>query len=312
MKAVSLFSGCGGSDAGLARLGVDVMMANDILPYAKDVYLANNPETDFILGNVKEIKSFPEVELLVGCYPCQGFSQGGKRKADSAINYLYQEFDRALRIIKPKAFVVENVSGMLRSNNHQLFKNQIIRFRLAGYKVKYKLLNARDYGIAQSRKRVFLVGVRSDLDYSYEFPDAIYGEEEDKSNYVTLRDAIGDMEPWPEGEFYDTDFHWYYLSRNRYRGWDEQSATIVSNERHVTLHPSSPRLIKLGTDKWRFESDKPARRFSYREAAVLQGFRKNLIFPETGNRLNRYKVIGNAVPPPLFEAICKPLVHNLS
>ncbi len=63
MRAVSLFSGCGGSDKGLARLGVDVVMANDILPYAKDVYLANNPETDYILGNVTDIKCFPKVEL---------------------------------------------------------------------------------------------------------------------------------------------------------------------------------------------------------------------------------------------------------
>jgi len=311
MKAVSLFSGCGGSDEGLHRLGVDIVLANDIMPYAKDVYLANLPSTDYKLCNVNTIKSFPKVDLLVGCYPCQGFSQGGKREADSKINYLYREFDRALRQIKPKAFVVENVSGMQRANNSQLFNNQLIRFRLAGYKVKYKMLNASDFGLAQSRKRLFIVGVRSDLDFEYSFPPPMYGT--NLSNKpVTLKDAIGHMVLWPEGEYYDYDFHWYYLSRNRYRKWDQQSPTIVSSERHIGLHPVSPILIKKGSDKWRFENDSPARRFSYREAAILQGFDENIIFPETGNRTQRYKVIGNAVPPPLFEEVCRSIVKNLN
>jgi DNA (cytosine-5)-methyltransferase 1 len=311
VEAVSLFSGCGGSDAGLIKLGVDVVVANDILPYAKDVYEANHPDTDYILGNVADIKSFPKVDLLVGCYPCQGFSQGGNRDADSKLNYLYQEFDRALRYIKPKAFVVENVSGMLRSNNSQLFRNQLTRFRLAGYKVKYKLLDARAFGLAQARKRVFLVGVRSDLGIEYEFPEGQYGEGEKKKPYQTLRDAIGHMEEWPEGEFYDYDFHWYYLSRNRYRGWHEQSTTIVSNERHIGLHPVSPKLIKRGPDNWEFESDKPARRYSYKEAAILQGFDEDMVFPENITRTQIYRVIGNAVPPPMFEAVCSKLVDML-
>ena len=308
MQAVSLFSGCGGSDAGLARLGVDVVMANDILSYAKDVYLANHAETDYVLSNIKDIPSFPKVDLLVGCYPCQGFSQGGKRQANNSINYLYQEFDRALRAIKPKAFVVENVSGMIRSNNKTLFDNQLTRFRLAGYRVKHKLLDAKNFGLAQTRKRVFLVGVRSDLDFEYEFPVPVYGDSKNLLDFTTLEDVIGDMNPWPEGEFYDKGFHWYYLSRNRRRNWNEQSTTIVSNERHIGLHPISPALKKVGIDEWKFESSKRARRYSYREAAILQGFDKNIIFPDSGSRKQRYKVIGNAVPPPLFEAVCEPLL----
>lgn len=72
---VSLFSGCGGSDAGVLRAGFNVLMANDILPYARDVYLENHPETDYILGDISGLQSFPSAELLIGCYPCQGFSQ---------------------------------------------------------------------------------------------------------------------------------------------------------------------------------------------------------------------------------------------
>ncbi|WP_137592106.1 DNA cytosine methyltransferase, partial [Escherichia coli] len=65
---VSLFSGCGGSDAGVLRAGFDVLMANDILPYARDVYIANHPETDYILGNIADVTTFPKSDLLVGCY----------------------------------------------------------------------------------------------------------------------------------------------------------------------------------------------------------------------------------------------------
>ncbi len=115
--AVSLFSGCGGSDFGAHRAGFDILMANDILPYARDVYVVNLPETDYQLGDVSNIRSFPKADVLLGCYPCQGFSQGGVRDPARKINYLYREFDRALRQIKPKAFVVENVSGMRRSRS---------------------------------------------------------------------------------------------------------------------------------------------------------------------------------------------------
>lgn len=73
--------------------------------------------------------------------------------------------------------------------------------------------------------------------------------------------------------------------------------------RHAPLHPSSPKLLRLGTDAWVFEEDRPARRISYREAARLQGFDGDLIFPETGGLGMRYRVVGNAVPPPLFRAV---------
>ena len=107
MKAVSLFSGCGGSDAGVLATGFEVVMANDILPYARDVYLANHPETDYQVKDVSKIQHFPAADLLVGCYPCQGFSQGGVRNPDAKINKLYLEFARALGLIRPKAFIVE-------------------------------------------------------------------------------------------------------------------------------------------------------------------------------------------------------------
>lgn len=298
-SVVSLFTGCGGSDAGLIAAGFEVIFATDISAYAKDVYEANLPTTDYQCKDIKTIKSFPKADLLVGCYPCQGFSQGGARVSDKKINYLYREFDRALRYIRPLAFVVENVPGMQRSDLVHLLQNQLVRFRLAGYSVGYQVLNAASYGVPQHRKRIFIVGTRSDLNVRFAFPNPTHTDTE----FVTVKDALAGMPDWPTGEFLDHEFHWHYMSRNRRCDWDKPSKTILSNARHMPLHPISPTLVKVHADKWEWESDSPARRFSYREACCLQGFRRDWAFPEHGSIMQRYKAIGNAVPPALFTNI---------
>lgn len=308
MQAVSLFSGCGGSDAGVVSAGFDVLMANDILPYARDVYVANHPATDYVLGNISKVEHFPAAQLLVGCYPCQGFSQGGVRNPDARINQLYLEFARALGKIRPKAFIVENVSGMVRRNFSHLLQDQIKVFTEAGYRVKAQVLNAVNYGVAQERKRIFIVGIRSDFDMEYQFPLPTHGDGLELPR-KTIQQAIGDLPAWPEGEFYAREFHWYYMSRNRRQGWGDASKTIVANPRHMPLHPMSPALKKREHNVWEFESDGLARRFSYREAARLQGFADGFEFPDStaGSLDMRYKVAGNAVPPPLFEAVARAL-----
>jgi DNA (cytosine-5)-methyltransferase 1 len=312
MKAVSLFTGCGGSDAGLVAAGFEVVMANDILPYARDVYLANHPATDYLVQDVGQIEHFPSADLLAGCYPCQGFSQGGLRDPSHKYNKLYEKFRDALVKIKPKAFIVENVSGMVRKNFRHLLEDQLRVFADAGYSVKVDVLNAADFGVAQERKRILIVGIRNDLNVEYEFPKPTHGEGCSLPK-TTIRDAISDLPDWPDGEFYARDFHWYYLSRDRRNGWNETSRTIVANPRHMPLHPISPRMIKVEHNVWRFETEDRARRFSYREAARLQGFKKDFIFPESENSSldMKYKVAGNAVPPPLFEAVAKAIPDKI-
>ena len=303
MKAVSLFTGCGGSDRGIVNAGWDILMANDNLPYAKEVYQANLPETDFRDVSVEEIAAFPSADLLIGCYPCQGYSQGGARDASRRVNTLYREFDRALRAIRPKAFVVENVPGMARSNNRHFLNAQLVRFRLAGFRVTQpRSINSVDYGLAQERRRIFIVGIRSDIGLKYEFPEPTHGPKQIPIR--TQRDVLGGArEQWPVGEFYDHVFHWYYLSRNRYRGWDEPSKTILANARHMPLHPMSPPLSKVGPDKWTFDGDpRDARRLSFKEAAALQDL-AGWDFPDTVHLMKKYQVIGNAVPPMLFRKI---------
>ena len=156
VRTISLFSGCGGSNLGLKRLGYNVVWANDISKAACETY-SDNVGSVIECGDIAGFNRFPKAEFLVGCYPCQGFTQGGRRDAKDSINFLYQQFDRVLRIVNPKAFVVENVNGMAYGENTLLLYNQLCRYRLAGYRVKWHVLNAENYGVAQSRRRAACV-----------------------------------------------------------------------------------------------------------------------------------------------------------
>jgi DNA (cytosine-5)-methyltransferase 1 len=303
-RAISLFSGCGGSDIALQRSGYEIVWANDVWETACTTYSDNFRNSRIKTGDIARYKKFPNADLLVGCYPCQGYSQGGKRKWNDSINFLYREFDRVLRQVNPKAFVVENVNGMAYGESRSLLENQLIRYRLAGYRVNWRVLNARDFGVAQHRRRVFLVGTRSDFKVEYKFPEPTHGP--GRRPFVTQRDAIAHLPRWPLGEFNQEEFHWYYLSRKRRLPWGKQSPCIVGHWRHVPLHPISPPLQRIDTDHWKFSRKGRARRLSYRECALLQGFPRSFKW-KRGNIRDRFQMIGNAVPPPLFEAVLRGL-----
>jgi DNA (cytosine-5)-methyltransferase 1 len=306
-----MFSGCGGSDLGLREAGVHAVWANDANESACELYQTVTGTKSIIRhGDIAGITDFPKAELLVGCYPCQGYSQGGRRNDEDDINFLYQHFDRALRKVRPRAFIVENVDGMRFSHNEHLLRAQLTRFRIAGYSVDWRVLDAKDYGLAQDRKRLFIVGIRSSERKRFTFPKETHGPGRAKL-YVTLKDCIWDFRYAPPGSYNEEPFHWYYLSRNRRREWHQQSPCVVAHWRHVGLHPDSPPLRKLGTDCWTFAEDGLARRFSYLECAALQGFPEPRAFSVRSVE-ERFRAIGNAVPPPLFAAVARVLVAQIA
>ncbi len=203
------------------------------------------------------------------------------RKADGAIQKIQsitftKQFDRAIRFISPKAFVVENVNGMAYGDNRQLLDNQLRRYRLAGYRVKWQVLNAQDHGVAQDRRRVFIVGVRSDLDFEYDFSETEIWELMQVRNWITQKDVLNGMPEWPVGEFNEEPFHWYYLSRRRRRDWDETSPCIVGHWRHVPLHPMSPSLKRIHTDKWIFSRKGPGAQICISRVRRVARFSKKI------------------------------------
>nr|WP_256445070.1 DNA (cytosine-5-)-methyltransferase [Rhodoferax sp. U11-2br] len=327
-----MFSGCGGMDFGVEAAGGHVIFSNDILVDACKTLENYFPGADIRTEDVSNILTFPEADIVVGGYPCQSFSMAGNRdpEKDERTN-LYKQFLRAITIVRPKYFVAENVSGLKQLSSGTFLKEQIDAYGQAGYVVNYQVLNAKDYGVPQSRKRLLIVGVRKDLNQVFNFPAPTHGKTTKSSGqlqpYASHGEAIKDLPLWPEGEFYERlhdpegHFSWYYMSRNRKAKWAEPAYTVVANFRHITLHPASPVMTLTWSDlangwkqRWDFsdqyehlEADprrpklEKARRLSWRECARIQTFSND--FEPVGDTASKFTQIGNAVPPKLAEAI---------
>ena len=320
LTAVSLFSGCGGFDLGLHQQGVDIIWANDIDPHAAHAYRSILPETEFYEGDIKNVEKFPQADILIGCYPCTGFSLGSRRRSSKMqksgiekrdltlndTNFLYKEFLRALEAVNPKYLFVENVKGMLSAQKGWFLQQQISGFEKLGYQIATpKVLNAIDYGVPQSRQRIFLVGVRNDLDIEYNFPEPTHNTKGTKHPIKTLQDTITGMPEWPTGEFLDYKFHGHFLTRNRKRNWNQPSYTIVAHSHHIPLHPMGEPMKKVGVDNWVLQGAKN-RRLSWRECARIQGLPDNI--SPSGSLHDKYRVIGNAVPPLFSKVLVEPIL----
>lgn len=349
INIVSLFSGAGGLDLGTELSGIDVIMgnnytnkilrdkkdyeknrnkglfnfiySNDIFPEANKTY-ANNFAKSVVQDDrdIREILKFPKCQLIIGGFPCPGFSSAGPRLIDDPRNFLYIHFIRALIQNQPEFFIAENVKGMTTLANGEVFKQVVEDFSSAGYDVQAHLVNSKDYGVAQSRERIILIGtnvkkIKERYDWEYELPKPTNGKE---VPYLTLKDVIGDLPSEPDDVF-EGDFSSMYMSRNRKKKWDDQSFTIQASGRQAPLWPGGDPMKKIGKDRWEFNG-KQNRRLSVKEVARIQGFPDWFQFNDgdnkavkKNNRLNKqYKQIGNAVPVMLARNIMKPLAEFLN
>jgi DNA (cytosine-5)-methyltransferase 1 len=314
LTAVSLFSGCGGFDYGAFKAGVEIIWANDIDPHAAAAYRKVFPDVEFKEKDISEIRRFPRADVLIGCYPCTGFSLASRRKwknrtardlTKNGTNFLFREFLRAVEQVKPKYIFVENVPGMATAKNGWFFQEQKRGFEELGFTVTPKLIDTSMYGVPQTRKRIFIVGVNKRIkDFAYVFPKPTRGQGT-KQDLMTLRHIISGMDYWPDGEFYDYRFHGHYLTRNRKRSWDEPSYTIVADAHHIPLHPMGKPMKYVKKDTWKLQGDEN-RRLSWRECAKIQGLPASAI--PSGDLFDKYRVIGNSVPPAVSKAILKPVV----
>ncbi len=293
---VSLFCGAGGLDMGFENAGFKTLWANDFNQDACDTHSKWSNAT-VVCGDIGKIdfSTIPDSDVIAGGFPCQGFSLAGPRKIDDSRNVLYRYFVKLVEVKRPLVFVAENVKGLLTLGNGAIMDAIIADFESKGYIVTPTLVNAADYGVPQDRMRVIIVGIRKDLDAEFVFPEPTTPE------HITLKKVLGSMPEPDPADICSAPYSSRYMSRNRKRGWNEIAFTVPAMAKQVTLHPSSPDMIKLGPDEWVFGDGGTTRRLSYREAAAIQTFPSDMEF--CGDLISKYKQIGNAVPVKLAETV---------
>lgn len=315
MRVISLFSGCGGLDLGFEKAGFDIPIANEFDSTIYETFKLNHPNTRLIEGDIRKVddsvfEEIGEIDGIIGGPPCQSWSEAGAlRGIDDDRGKLFFEYIRILKAVKPKFFLAENVSGMLANRHNEAVQHILELFDSAGYDVTLTLVNAKDYGVAQERKRVFYIGFRKDLGIVFKFP---VGSTVDDKSKITLRDIIWDLQETavPAGsknhhnmaavnnnEYFTGAYSPIFMSRNRVKGWNEQAFTVQASGRQCQLHPQAPKMVKVGKNDCRFVEGKESlyRRMTVREVARVQGFPDDFRFVYDCVN-DGYKMIGNAVP----------------
>lgn len=349
---IDLFAGVGGLSYGFSKLPqFKILVANEIEKDISIAYKLNHPDVEMLNCDINDLTSEvlknilkgQAVDIIVGGPPCQSYSTLGKRKMDDRAN-LFMQYKRILKILQPKAFVFENVTGMLSMNKGNLFKQIQTEFEELGYDLKYKVLDAVDYGVPQHRERVILVGFKGKNNFAY--PTPTHGE--GKSPYVTLKDAIGDLPILKSGDcndVYATEAYNDFLKFVR----GSQSQKLIEhkapkNGEHLIkimqvlkdgqskddlpedIRPKSGygnTYAKLWWDKpsttitrnfacpssSRCIHPRDSRAMSIREGARLQSFPDDYKF--YGSDGMKRLEIGNAVPPLLSMAIARQMLEAM-
>lgn len=361
IKVIDLFSGVGGFSEGFKRAGFKIVAA---VEYEKDIgesYQKNHPETKLFLNDIREIDnnftfSNIQADVIIGGPPCQGFSMAGSRNRNGFIddprNYLFKHYFNIVKVVNPKVFVIENVKGLLNLHNGEILneiKNKFedpAEFDGNPYKVHYRLLNAKDFGIPQNRERVFLIGSKIDFDFDREIHSAkkyiLNNIDPHFFDYVSVGDAISNLpsatvdgivvpnSPNCQYQLYINNSSLNVknhimpnhndktLNRIKKIAIDENYKQL--NENIKSIHSGSygrmnPNKISA-TITTRFDTPSGGkfihpyenRTITIREAARIQSFSDTFIF--TGSKTSMCKQIGNAVPPKMAYFIAT-MVRNL-
>jgi DNA (cytosine-5)-methyltransferase 1 len=331
IKVASFFSGCGGLDLGFKWAGCETVYANEIDKAAAKTFERN---LKFKIDNraIEEvsIEEIPQHNVLIGGFPCQPFSQAGKRNGllDSR-GTLFHYLALDLNINKPEVFLFENVKGLITHDGGRTFNTIKDIFRQEGYRMSYALLNAQKFYIPQSRERLFIAGVRKDLNKIFVFPTGF-------DYLITVKEAIDDLidnptvlnnEPMKHtqrikerykyipqgGDLRDVPLE----HQQRERGNPENISGKVSPQSYHRLRADSVSTTLCAMFQAHFIHYSQDRNLTAREAARLQSFPDDFIFE--GKRvsmswdkdLSQYEQIGNAVPPKLSFALARAIVEQI-
>lgn len=296
MRVVSLFSGAGGLDLGLIKAGHQVVWANDIDEDAAATY-RKNIGGHIVAAPIQEIvsASIPACDVVVGGFPCQGFSQANLLRFEKDDrNKLYLEFKRVVEDKRPLYFLAENVRGILSLGEGRAIKKIERDFAACGYRVKKQLFNVADYGVPQSRWRVIIAGTRSDLpeEADFQFPVPTHASPSKaktlkRKPWVTIGEALAKIPEPEEAEYLPNHVCSQYKVTNR----------NFTGHRTTDPNKPSPTILARGNGKGgvcAIQHPRNHRRMSIRESATIQTF--PLKFEFVGKMNSCYRQVGNAVP----------------
>lgn len=346
MNVADLFAGVGGMSEGFKMAGFNISFA---VEFDKDIayaYQQNHEGTkmfnsDICQLDVKELhKEFPDIDVIIGGPPCQGFSQKGKRLSlDDPRNFLFMQYVRFVKEFKPKYFVLENVPAII-TTSKGYFKDQIVKaFSDLGYDVKYGILSASDYGVPQERHRAVFLGQKGKLEIDLPKPNGMH---------TTIKDAIYDLPFIASGEGtevadYDkapfTEYqkimrkgskHLYNHIATKHNAVALRRLAMLPKGADREVLPPEERTKSIYSGTWcRMKEDDisvtittrydtpSSGRFTHpildrcittREAARIQSFPD--IFRFYGTKTSQMKQVGNAVPPLLAKAIAEVIKNN--
>lgn len=332
MKSLELFAGCGGLAVGFERAGFEVLGLSELDKDACNTLRKNRPGWNVLEGDIR-LKDFSKyagiVDIVTGGFPCQAFSYSGNRLGlEDARGTLFYEFAKVVQAVQPTAFIAENVKGLLTHDCGDTLKLILATFKGLGYKVYTPtLLNANDFGVAQKRERLFILGVKEQ--YAERFSQL----NPEKQQQITLKDAL------LQGAYYERDVNTLLTSGATYTtekaelfnkvpaggNWrnlndaDRKSymgALLKSGGgktgvmRRLSYEKPSPTILTSPAQKLtEFCHPVYSRPLSVRECARVQSFPDNWEF--CGSTSSQYKQIGNAVPVNLAYSIGKNLYEKL-
>ena len=306
ITALELFAGAGGLALGLEQAGIKTMEYVEVDASCCETLKMNRPKWNVVNSDIHEVdfsKYKGKIDLVTGGFPCQAFSYAGKKLGfEDTRGTLFYEFARCLSEVQPKLFMAENVRGLISHDKGRTLNTILDVFSELGYDVQYEVMNSAYYGVGQKRERIVIVGTRSDLKKTFEYP-------EPENRMTTLREALKDC-PKSEGQEYSErkkkyldlvppggcwvdlpeDLQKEYMGKSYTSGggkrgmarrisWDEPCLTL-------TCSPSQKQTERCHPDE--------TRPFTVREYARIQSFPDDWKF--AGGIGAKYKQIGNAVP----------------
>jgi len=332
---VELFCGCGGTSLGFEMAGFSIGLGCDIHQSSIHTFQYNHKHTATILGDVRKVKPSQikkildgrTIDVLIGGVPCQGFSLNNrKRHEQDDRNLLYREFVRFAKFLKPRAIVLENVTGMKSTGDFvSVIENELSK---AGkMKVKSQVLYAPNYGVPQKRQRLFFIGVQNH-EFDFSKIKKTHGEER-KRAHVTIKEAIGDLPKLKENEAKDkyrkppfSDFQKWARKKNNKIITNHQAPNhpiptierIRNTKQGAPMYPRFKQRIRLawndlsptqvsGGIRPQFQLGHPSdnRGLTIRERCRLQSFPD--YFEIKGGMVQARIQTGNAVPPLMAKAI---------